>query len=243
MKTIARFLEIIDINQHKEEVIAFMGLGSMHDINRLDRYSDVDFFLILKDGFQHKYLEDVSWLHVRKTLIAFQETDVGYKVIYDDGILLEFAVFDLSHLKNMHIPEHTLYYKRDDIDINDFKPSTTRIHAKKSESYILQDLLTNLYVGVLRTLRGEHVAAFLMIQVYAAHKTLLLLNPYEDDTFVVERRIEMRLDIDYQHLFPGVTHNFESVSYQLALLEDRLIPYQPLVEMIEKLMKEGILHA
>lgn len=243
MKALKRFLDIIEYNQHKDEVLAFLGLGSMHDQSRMDPYSDVDFFLIVKEGFQKTYLEDVSWLHVRETLISFQETDVGYKVIYDDGVLLEFAVFEPSDLKKINIPEGTLFYMSEVLDRDLFKPTQHQGDRKKSESYLIQDVLSNLYVGVLRTLRGEYVSAFLMIQVYAAHKTLLLLNPYDDDMYVVERRIENRLDLDYAQLFPGVKYNFDSVSYQLTLLEAFLKPYTELVQMMKQLMKEGISHA
>ncbi len=38
-----RFNTIIEFNKNKK-VLAFLGLGSMHEINRLDQYSDIDFF-------------------------------------------------------------------------------------------------------------------------------------------------------------------------------------------------------
>ena len=44
------------------------------------------------------------------------------------------------------------------------------------------------------------MAAFLMIQVYAASHLLKILDKHQDNPFVVERRIEQRLDLDYKVL-------------------------------------------
>ena len=78
-----RFNEIIQRNQHKEEVLAFIGLGSMHDLSRLDAYSDIDFFIIVKSqGDKKNYMEDISWLDVHPIIFSYIETRDGLKVIY-----------------------------------------------------------------------------------------------------------------------------------------------------------------
>jgi len=48
-RLLKRFHEIIHLNKDKEEVLALIGLGSMHDTSRLDDFSDIDFFIIVQD--------------------------------------------------------------------------------------------------------------------------------------------------------------------------------------------------
>lgn len=230
-----RFLDIIERNKTKEHVLAFIGLGSMHHTDRLDAYSDIDFFMIVKDGFKEQHLTSIQWLDVHPIIFWYRETKDGLKVIYDDGILLEFAVFTLDELKNIPYEQGTIYYQKEAIDPSLFKPRITpRPAMKKDES--IANWLSNLYVGLLREHRGEHVAAFLMIQVYAAHHFLSLINPNPDDPFVVERRIESRLQISYDMLYPGIRGNKDSVRYQINHLFERFNLNVQMVNKIKELL-------
>jgi lincosamide nucleotidyltransferase B/F len=215
MKQLQRFQEIISRNQ-SEDVLAFLGLGSMHDLSRIDNYSDIDFFMIVEKGHKLKYLQNVKWLEVAPIVFWYRETKDGLKVIYDDGILLEFVVFEVDELKSIPFQEGTVYYSKPTFDTNILIPSV-KPPKKQDETWILNTLLGNLYVGLLREHRGEHVAAFLMIQVYAAHHLLTLLDTKQDDPFVVERRIESRLTLDYQSIYPGIEYNKEAARHILNI--------------------------
>ena len=231
-----RFNDIIQLNQNKEEVLAFIGLGSMHDLSRLDAYSDIDFFIIVNThDYKKRYMEDISWLDVHPIIFSYIETRDGLKVIYEDGILLEFAVFTINELKNITIPEGTIYYKKEDIHDADLKPKINSFHTFDPHK-LLSNCLSNLYVGLLREHRGEHVASFLMIQVYATSNLLKLLDQNQDDPYVVERRIEKRLDLDYQALYPGISHNKMAVSTILKYLEPFKATYQPLISKIKDML-------
>ena len=64
-----------------------------------DEWSDHDFFLVSRPGVQEELRADLSWLPFSERIaLSFRETDHGLKVIYDDGHMLEFAVFDLDEL-------------------------------------------------------------------------------------------------------------------------------------------------
>ena len=231
-----RFNEIIKLNQHKEELLAFIGLGSMHDLSRLDLYSDIDFFIMVQSQHDKKrYMEDISWLDVHPIIFSYIETRDGLKVIYEDGILLEFAVFTMDELKHIPFQEGTMYYKKPFIDEHDLKPQVKSFHPFDLNKTI-SNCLSNLYVGLLREHRGEHVAAFLMIQVYATSHLLKILDQNQDDPFVVERRIEQRLDLDYQALYPGVQHNQNAVSKILDYLEPWTASYQPIISKIKDML-------
>jgi lincosamide nucleotidyltransferase len=216
MKQLTRFQEIIKANQ-SDEVLAFLGLGSMHDVSRLDEYSDIDFFMVVEKGYKNKYLSQVTWLEVAPIVFWYQETTDGLKVIYDDGILLEFAVFEVEELQYIPYQEGTIYYQKPSFDPNLLKPNIP-LPQKRDMTWTLNTLLSNLYVGLLREHRGEHVAAFLMIQVYATHHLLTLLNAQQSDPFVVERRIEKTLKLNYQQLFPGIQHNRRAARHVLNII-------------------------
>lgn len=64
-----------------------------------DGWSDHDFFLVAAPGAQEELRSDLSWLpSAEQIALSFRETDHGLKAIYDDGHMLEFAVFDLEEL-------------------------------------------------------------------------------------------------------------------------------------------------
>jgi hypothetical protein len=64
-----------------------------------DEWSDHDFFVITPPGGQEALREDLSWLpRADRVALSFRETGHGLVVLYDDGHLLEFAVFELDEL-------------------------------------------------------------------------------------------------------------------------------------------------
>jgi hypothetical protein len=237
MKQMNRFQEIIELNKVQEHVIAFIGLGSMHHINRLDIYSDIDFFMIVKDGFKDNYLNQVDWLEVSPIAWWYQETKDGLKVIYKDHIFLEFAVFTLDELKSIPFEIGTVYYKKEGFSEDLFYPSFQK-KKKADVTHTINTWLSNLYIGLLRELRGEKVAAFLMIQVYATHQLLTLLKTDADDPFVVERRIEKNLLLEYQNLYTGYQGNIKSIKYQIKIMRQHFDIPQEFLTIILELLDE-----
>ncbi|MGV2947769.1 hypothetical protein, partial [Acinetobacter sp. AGC35] len=87
-----------------EEALLLLGLGSVgSELHRLDAYSDLDFFVITKPGFKERYINNLDWLHnVCPLAYQFRNTDDGWKIMFEDGIYGEFAVFEENELN--HIP-------------------------------------------------------------------------------------------------------------------------------------------
>ena len=71
--------------------VALLGLGSVgQDLQRLDEYSDLDFFVIAKPGSKSYFLNSLSWLEdVQPIVFSFMNTVDGYKLLFDDGIFCE----------------------------------------------------------------------------------------------------------------------------------------------------------
>src|SRR6266705_909578 len=83
--------------------LALLGLGSVGaEIERIDDYSDLDFFVIVKPGFKAHYLASLDWLAAVAPLVfSFQNTLDGYKALFEEGIYCEFAIFEPDELRSI----------------------------------------------------------------------------------------------------------------------------------------------
>mgnify|MGYP001828321429 FL=1 len=75
--------------------LALIGLGSAGaEVERLDAYSDLDFFVIVQPGSMRTFLDSLFWLEsVAPVVYYFLNTPDGYKLLFADGIFSEMAVF------------------------------------------------------------------------------------------------------------------------------------------------------
>ena len=208
--------------------LALIGLGSVGlELDRIDSYSDLDFFAIVEAGYKSRYLDSLDWLgSIHPIAYSFQNTKDGYKLLFADGIFCEFAVFELAELQDIPFAPGRIVWKRADISENIAQPTVQAGASTKHEKeWLIGEALTNIYVGMNREKRGETLSAMRFIQNYAVDRLLELTEYIETeskihrDPFVNERRIESR----YPNLIPnirawaqGYDRNRESA---LAILE------------------------
>ena len=85
--------------QVDNRVIGLVMLGSSADVGRVpDQWSDHDFFVITHPGAQEAMRQDLDWLpDPDQIVLNVRETAHGLKVLYADGHLIEFAIFDMEH--------------------------------------------------------------------------------------------------------------------------------------------------
>jgi UTP:GlnB (protein PII) uridylyltransferase len=78
-----RLNEIGDALSHKPTALALIGLGSVGlERDRLDQYSDLDFFVIVKSGSKPHYLNDLTWLtDIAPVAYYFANTPDGCKLL------------------------------------------------------------------------------------------------------------------------------------------------------------------
>ncbi|MFZ1755508.1 MAG: hypothetical protein WAU10_17290, partial [Caldilineaceae bacterium] len=158
--------------------LALIGLGSVGlEMNRLDAYSDLDFFVIVEPGHARRFIDNLGWLErVHPVAYAFKNTDVGYKLLYADGIFCEMAVFDLDELAGIPFSPGRVVWKRADVDEAIATPrKSLPLAVAQSQDHLLGEALTNLYVGLARFHRGEKLSAARFIQQYAVDRVLELL--------------------------------------------------------------------
>jgi lincosamide nucleotidyltransferase B/F len=208
--------------------LALLGLGSVGlELDRIDAYSDLDFFAIVEAGYKQAYIESLEWLSaIHPIAYRFRNTVDGYKLLFADGIFCEFAVFELEELKQIPFAPGRIIWKRPGMpDTLGQPPLKPNLPAKRDKEFLLGEAVTNIYVGLQRDRRGEKLSAMRFIQSYAVDRLLELVEyiaePKEAqrDPFVNERRFERRYP-DFAPLLgawaQGYERNGESA---LAILE------------------------
>lgn len=214
--------------------LALLALGSVgRETDRLDAHSDLDFFVLVEPGAKERYLADLDWLErARPIAYRFRNTVDGYKVLFDDGIYGEFAVFEPAELSGIPFAPGRLVWKQPQVDDTVAVPVVPLPDpaARGGTEWLLGEALTNLYVGLSRFHRGEKLSAARLIQVHAVDRILELADRIEPegtasrDRFSNERRFEQRfpgLAAELPAFQQGYERSRESARAILEFLERR----------------------
>lgn len=229
-----------------EGAIALIGLGSVGlETHRMDDYSDIDFFVIVKDGRAESFIKNVSWLtDTYPVAYLFKNTDDGFKLLFEDGIYGECAIFDESRLQDIPFHNARLHWKRPDSNFEIPMVSTYKPHLKEL-NFAYNEALTNLYVGLLRFKRGEKYSAYLFVQHYALSNVISMLHLTENeqgdkDVFDHSRRIEKRFPL-FSELLPKILGGYDHTPQAAKIILDFMSMYYDLnstmVHKIERLIE------
>ena len=171
-----------------ERVLGLIAAGSMAQLDyKPDEWSDHDFFVIVKPGNESEIKDDLSWLpNSEEIVLSFHETDHGMKVLYKQGHLLEFAVFDRDVLQIAKVNRYAIL-----IDKASLAPlmatleRETAVSAQAnqpSDHSLLGQFLANLFVSVGRYARGEQISGRIFVNTWAVgHLIRLLVRHYPAD--------------------------------------------------------------
>jgi len=229
---LSRLDEIGQSLDHCEHALALIGLGSVGlELDRLDAYSDLDFFAIVESGYKQQYLDNLHWLSdIHPIAYAFQNTVDGYKLLYADGIFCEFAVFEPDELEKVTFAPGRVVWRRPFMLETIGQPQKVQgNHDIHTQEWLLGEALTNLYVGMARDRRGEKLSAMRFIQHYAVDRLLELCATIETaqagfrDEFLPERRFEQRFPVTSTVMtlwMQGYQRNRESAIAILQYLEE-----------------------
>lgn len=222
----------------KEGTLMLLALGSIgQETERLDEYSDLDFFLIVEDGQKARFIDRLDWLEVEPLHYQFQNTKDGHKIMYHDGIYGEFAVFELHELATIAYTPGRVVWRRDEA-LEVFVTPRLEI-TRESADYYYEEALTNLYVGLLRERRGEMLAGFELVQVAAVQNVLKALGG-QGDPFNPTRRVESRQPEMIPFLSDGVKgygRSIEAAAAILRLIEARHEVNPTMKREIERLLE------
>ena len=176
-------------------------------------------------------MNNLDWLNnINKIAYLFQNTKDGYKLLFEDGIFCEFAVFEPKELETISLSGSRIVWKRPQVADLHINPNTTpsvKKH-KRDKEWLLGEALTNLYIGMAREKRGEKLSAMRFIQGYAVDRLLELIEYIEspqkvtEDEYGKERRFEQRFKSSSSYLpmwLQGYKKNRESALEILAFLK------------------------
>jgi hypothetical protein len=231
----------------RDDAIALIGLGSVGvDLARLDEHSDLDFFVIVDEGAKPAYLASIQWLEAAAPVhYSFENSVDGRKVLFEDGIFAEYAVFSLPELEGAGFSPGRIVWRRADAPVGVEVPD--RLGGRSpylTPHYQANEILTNLYVGLHRDARGERLSAARLIQVHAVDRAITLLGLLgegtggQQDAFAVERGAERRFGADrlpLAVLMPGYERNHEAALAMLDWLEAHADVDQRLASAVREL--------
>ena len=191
---------------------ALLGLGSVGtELDRLDEYSDLDFFVIAKKGKKEQLISDLGWLSsICPIAYRFQNTADGHKVLFTDGVYGEFAVFEEEEMYKQTFAPGRIVWKEEDFDETLCVPQRSSApFVPEKLDWAIGEALTCIYVGLCRYARGEKLSGTRFVQNYAVDMIIAcstyFAQEYSDfkDQFQHERRYEKR--------FPAIASSLPSI--------------------------------
>jgi hypothetical protein len=181
--------------------LALLALGSVgRETGRLDAWSDLDFFAVVRPGEKARFVGSLDWLADAHPIAwAFRNTADGSKVLMTDGVFCEMAVFEPHELTRIPYPPGRIVWSAPDADLAFAEPVVpVPMRHDHGVDWLVGEILSNLFVGLARWHRGERLAGMRLTQVHAMDRLIDLLDQREPasdrwrDPFVRERRVEGR---------------------------------------------------
>lgn len=162
------------------DVIGLVAVGSMAERGRIpDEWSDHDFWVVATDSAAADIRDDPSWLpDPNRIVLVYAETEHGRNIIYDDGHLIEQAVFKDSELEIARANDYRVLV--DKAGIEDRMAAISRNTATTQSTVDLDTtfgrFIGQLVIGLTRYGRGELLSADSMIRKWALENLLTLLG-------------------------------------------------------------------
>jgi hypothetical protein len=160
-----------------ERAIGLVAVGSMADRDYApDEWSDHDFFVITPPGGQEELRNDLAWLpRDDRIALAVRETDHGLIVIYDDGHLLEFAVFDLEEIALAGVNRYRVLLDRGGVAERVEQVAVTP-RPQRDDLFLFGKTVTAALVATGRGRRGETLSAAFLVTWATTYLNRLLIR-------------------------------------------------------------------
>ncbi|MFM6939329.1 MAG: hypothetical protein ACKOUD_01740 [Rhodoluna sp.] len=183
-------------------VIGLVLVGSTAALERVDEWSDHDFFVITKDGSAEALRQDLTWLpNYAEIAMSPRETDHGLKVVYQNSKVLEFAVFDDKELELASVNSYAVA-----LDKTNITERMLAIQGRSAPKPFMQQrefelFLALLLIGVGRARRGETLMAGQFVRSYCLSHVLGFIRAWQsplagteskEDNLSRHRRFELQ---------------------------------------------------
>ena len=216
------------------DALGLLALGSVGDpLGRVDAHSDLDFFVLVRNGAKARFIDDLWWLQAAQPVDwQFRNTADGCKALMRDGVFCEFAVFEVAELAGIPYAPGRFVWRRDALDPSLATPQRA-LPAPSDAAWLVGEALSNLLIGLHRHARGEGLAAMRLVQVAALDRVLELREqqvPVDRhvarDPFAVDRRVEMR-QADAVAVLPAFAGGYRATPQAALALLAALETLQP----------------
>src|SRR5262245_18514497 len=160
------------------DVLGVVALGSTADATHRDAWSDHDFWVVTRPGHQDVLLDDLSWLpNSDQIFIRARHGRRGYDVLYRDGHLVEFAVFDPTEATTGTVTVYRTLFDRGGV-----AESVARAQERARppawddarRAFTFDNFLILLRTAVARWHRGERLSARRYLSQFATDALLWL---------------------------------------------------------------------
>lgn len=181
-----------------DRVIGVVLLGSGADPTRIDEWSDHDVALVVDSQSVETFRQTADWLPDASDLAVLgREWHDGFKGIFDDGRVIEYAVTDLDGLRTFPMAAASIVLDRGGVaDAVATAVASTSTRRTSEPEGLAAALLVEILVGVGRLRRGERLSGANVIRSEAAltfiDLWIAVRRPCEEhpDPFNGWRRIE-----------------------------------------------------
>lgn len=230
-----RMEELTIFFKNYDGVKAIMGFGSLADLSRFDNYSDLDFLIVCTPETRDELLGNLDKFHaVAPIAYAGIEGEDAVKLLFMDGVLCDFGIVTEEQLPDIPHGQGRFIWKNESFP-GEYTNSTVIKDEKSEDVNWCGNVLIELYVGLLRELRGEKAAALEKIQYEAVQKLLAGLygnkNSELSDSFSSLRRVEKlgAAESLLKKIMPGYGKNAEAAK--------AIISYLPAGENLKNLLE------
>jgi hypothetical protein len=225
------------------DVIALVAVGSTAAVtHEPDEWSDHDVLVVSSAEASAGLLEDPSWLPDAERIVLWHtETVDGRAAVYDDGHLIELAVFGAADIPAISLNDYRVLVDKSNLTatLASLKRDTTRRVADDDPtgSRRFRQIVVQLIIGLGRHARGESLSAHERIRGQALTHLLSLVRdfvPAESNTPLDNldpyRRIELGHPAICRRLDTALTASLpELAETMLSLIQEHLADRVPAV--------------
>jgi hypothetical protein len=196
--------DLVTAARRDPDVIGLVAMGSFADrTHSPDEWSDHDLWLITKPGAAARLREDIGWLPDADRIVGhFIETEHGRSIVYEDGHLIEMAVFESGDLAIASANDYRVLYDTTGGLEAELAAIVARTTAQGEDpgraEHAAGRFITTLIIGLGRYGRGELISAGELIREHALAALLRVIADYgpppeEDvlDNLDPHRRVEI----------------------------------------------------
>jgi hypothetical protein len=180
MRGFTEYLDaLVDGVTTDDRVLGLVGLGSTALERPPDRYSDHDVWLVVVDGSQDEFRRSPWWLPEPQRIVLWAfETEHGRTAMYDDGHLVEAAVFAPDELSVTRANHARVFLDRERIAerVAAAQAATTPRPLAGEPGDVVGRIVFLLVVGSARHLRGERLSGHRFVKEFAVDRLLALVS-------------------------------------------------------------------